>query len=78
MILRYQEVGKYMTEEDCWKIIIQIVRGVGVLHNNGIIHRDLKSANIFLFKDGRVKLGDLNVAKCREVDGSGNYELSRT
>lgn len=42
------------------------------------MHRDLKSANIFLFKDGRVKLGDLNVAKVREFDGNGNYELSKT
>lgn len=27
------------------------------------MHRDLKSANIFLFSDGSVKLGDLNVSK---------------
>ena len=28
-----------------------------------IFHRDLKSANIFLNKDGTAKLGDLNVSK---------------
>ena len=27
------------------------------------MHRDLKSANIFLFKDGKSTLGDLNVSK---------------
>ena len=28
-----------------------------------ILHRDMKSANIFLYKDGTAKLGDLNVSK---------------
>lgn len=28
-----------------------------------ILHRDLKSANIFLFQDGTAKLGDFNVSK---------------
>ena len=28
-----------------------------------IMHRDLKSANVFLFKDDTAKLGDFNVSK---------------
>ena len=28
-----------------------------------ILHRDMKSANIFLYQDGKAKLGDLNVSK---------------
>jgi len=33
------------------------------LHDRNIVHRDLKNANIFLSKDGIIKLGDLNVSK---------------
>lgn len=41
----------------------QILRGLKVLHDLRIIHRDLKSANIFLNNEGVVKLGDFNVSK---------------
>ena len=32
------------------------------MHKSTVIHRDLKSANIFLTKKGIVKIGDLNVS----------------
>jgi NIMA (never in mitosis gene a)-related kinase len=37
--------------------------GIKTLHDLKILHRDLKSANVFLFKDGTVKIGDMNVSK---------------
>lgn len=39
------------------------MKGLKSLHDMQILHRDMKSANIFLFKDGTAKLGDLNVSK---------------
>ncbi|MFO0131885.1 MAG: hypothetical protein ACK52J_05375 [bacterium] len=32
-----------------------------------ILHRDLKSANIFINKDGDAKLGDMNVSKIAKM-----------
>ena len=52
-----------MEEEQIWSILIQVVRGLRVLHNMKIFHRDLKAANVFLCNDGTAKLGDLNVSK---------------
>jgi NIMA (never in mitosis gene a)-related kinase 1/4/5 len=42
---------------------VQIVRGLKGLHDLKIVHRDIKCANLFLTKDGMVKMGDLNVSK---------------
>lgn len=44
-------------------VFIQAVQGLKALHDLKILHRDMKSANIFLFKDYTAKLGDLNVSK---------------
>lgn len=39
------------------------MRGLKALHDLKIVHRDIKCANLFLNKDGLIKLGDLNVSK---------------
>ena len=39
-----------------------MLMGIKVLHDLKILHRDLKSANVFLFKDGTAKIGDMNVS----------------
>jgi NIMA (never in mitosis gene a)-related kinase len=52
-----------ITEEEIWRVFLSVVWGLKALHAKQILHRDLKSANVFLFKDGTVKLGDLNVSK---------------
>ncbi len=58
-------------ESTIWNILIQILQGLKFLHDNNIIHRDLKSANIFLMKNGLIKIGDLNVSKLSKI-GSAN------
>ncbi|CAI4215347.1 unnamed protein product, partial [Parascedosporium putredinis] len=46
-------VGVYMT---------QVLHGLQYLHDQGVIHRDIKGANILTTKDGTVKLADFGVS----------------
>ena len=62
-IIEYKKKKIYFEENEVWRIFIQLVKGLKALHDLQILHRDLKSANVFLFKDGHAKLGDLNVSK---------------
>ena len=62
-ILQFKKIGCLIEEIDIWRIFIQMVKGLKSLHDLNIIHRDLKSSNIFLFADGTAKIGDLNVSK---------------
>ena len=62
-IVEHKKTATFFEETDIWRIFIQLVKGLKALHDLKILHRDLKSANVFLLKDGTAKLGDLNVSK---------------
>jgi serine/threonine protein kinase len=53
----------YCLKNKVWDFFIQTCIGVQYLHARKILHRDLKTINLFLYKDGRLKIGDLGVAK---------------
>ncbi|MFC1462462.1 serine/threonine protein kinase [Verrucomicrobiota bacterium] len=65
MVMRAQGPMAYDQAVD---IAMDVACALQSAHQAGIIHRDVKPANIFLGKDGHAKVGDLGLVKVRSED----------
>jgi NIMA (never in mitosis gene a)-related kinase 1/4/5 len=55
--------GSQFSENQILNWFTQICLAMKHVHDRKIIHRDLKTQNIFLTSDGLIKLGDFGIAK---------------
>eukprot|EP00210_Caulerpa_lentillifera_P000084 g80.t1 len=86
IILEYMETGSLaglikppncgiITEQLAAVIVAQILQGLKYLHAQGVVHRDIKGANILTTKDLVIKLADFGVAaKLFDAGSSGNKQ----
>ena len=62
-VKKQKEKKSPFTEKEIINYLTQICLALNHIHKKKIIHRDLKSGNVFLTKSGLVKLGDFGIAK---------------
>mmetsp|Transcript_13314 Transcript_13314/g.22616 ORF Transcript_13314/g.22616 Transcript_13314/m.22616 type:complete len:265 (-) Transcript_13314:151-945(-) len=62
------ENKKYFNETDIQRIMRDCVLGLELLHNNMIVHRDIKPQNIMLDEAGKAKFADFGASVILEKD----------
>lgn len=66
--------GVHLEEREVLHYFVQLCLALSYLHSRRILHRDLKTQNVFLTKDGVIKLGDFGISAVLQT----SYELRRT
>lgn len=54
---------EYFNEDKIWNWLIQITSAINYIHSKKIIHRDIKTENIFLSLEENVKIGDFGISR---------------
>ncbi len=72
------EEGKVYPEKEAVEIVLQVAQALQHAHRRGLIHRDVKPANIILTLDGIAKLADLGMARETEDRARARAEKGLT
>ena len=60
--------GEVFAPERALQIVRQVASGLAVVHDKGLVHRDVKPANVLFRGDGTAVLTDFGVAKDLDID----------
>ena len=74
--LREQMNGKPLPPRKAVDYAVQIASGLAAGHDRGVVHRDIKPDNLFVTKDGRVKILDFGLARMTDPGSSGDSTIT--
>jgi serine/threonine protein kinase len=57
-----------MTPQEYWPFLSQVSEALDFAHTMNVVHRDVKPDNIFILKDGRVKITDFGIARAVDFE----------
>jgi tRNA A-37 threonylcarbamoyl transferase component Bud32 len=60
---KYAERGSLLAIRQCLDVVAQVCNALDYAHSRGIVHRDVKPANIMMLNDGLVKVTDFGIAR---------------
>lgn len=60
--------GGRIPPKEWWPIFEQTVEGLSFAHSMNVVHRDVKPDNIFILKDGTVKITDFGIARTADFE----------
>lgn len=70
MIQEHLDAGTRLPEDQIMSYFVQICLALHHVHQRGILHRDLKTQNIFIGDHDMIKLGDFGIARVMSGDSS--------
>uniref|UniRef100_A0A3Q3NKE2 eIF-2-alpha kinase GCN2 n=1 Tax=Labrus bergylta TaxID=56723 RepID=A0A3Q3NKE2_9LABR len=70
--------GLHQDQNRLWRLFREILDGIAYIHEQGMIHRDLKPVNIFLDSQDHVKIGDFGLATDHPANAAGKFEVEES
>ncbi len=76
-LARAAREGGGLPPEEAWSAVLQVADGLSAIHEVGIVHRDLKTANLMRDRNGVVRVMDFGIAK-QHGAGAGGATVTAT